>query len=136
MSNAGLWRNRQSIRGWLAYTPAASGADPDTLATAGEDDLASNRFERQQALIAELLDEASDRPQDFRQFLAQCVDLAPLETLEGSDNLALIALAQQLYDDTKTLGDTLVSIREPGTDSAMARLSTACADRPFLVDTL
>ena len=98
--------------------------------------MASNRFERQQALIAELLDEASDRPQDFRQFLAQCVDLAPLETLEGSDNLALIALAQQLYDDTETLGDTLVSIREPGTDSAMARLSTACVDRPFLVDSL
>ena len=98
--------------------------------------MASNRFERQRELIDSLLDDVSDASDDFREFLRQCVDLAPLETLEGSKPQALVALARSLYDETATLDGVLVSIRRPDDESPMAHLSTACIDRPFLVDSL
>lgn len=98
--------------------------------------MANNRFERQRDLIASLLEAVGETSDDFRQFLHQCVDLAPLETLEGSKPEALIALARSLYDETETLNGVSVSIRPPDDVSPMANLSTACADRPFLVDSL
>ena len=98
--------------------------------------MASNRFERQRELIDSLLKGVGNASDDFREFLRQCVDLAPLETLEGSKPEALVALARSLYDETATLDGVLVSIRPPDGDSPMAHLSTACVDRPFLVDSM
>ena len=98
--------------------------------------MVTNRYERQQTLIAELLEHTKDASADFREFFRQCVDLAPLETLEGRTPAELVGLADELYRVSELLIEPLVYVGPPTEACATAHLSTACVDRPFLVDSL